>query len=81
MEALAIVRRLDQDGKLNEAPELQKQDFALRVSRILWASQPLSHCTDSAPDETCVTCFSPWTHCWVLTHPLQWSLYGTKISR
>ena len=64
--------------------ELQKQDFArpvsLRVSRILGPVSRFSHGTDSAPDETCVTFFSPWALCSILAHPLQWTLYGTKIS-
>ena len=46
-----------------------------------WASQSLSHCTDSASNESCVTGFSPLAHCCFLTHLLQWSLYGTKIGR
>ena len=45
------------------------------------AYRSLSHCTGSASNESCVTCFSPWAHCWFLTHPLQWSLHGAKISR
>ena len=45
------------------------------------AYRSLSHGTGSASYESCVMCFSPWAHCWFLTHPLQWSLYGTKISR
>ena len=44
--------------------ELQKLDFARpvssRVSRILGPVRRFSHCTESAPDETCVTCFSSW---------------------
>ena len=65
-EANEIVCRLDHNGKLDESQ---------------WPSQSLSHCTDSFPDETCVTCFSAWANCWSLTHPLQWSVYGTKTSR
>ena len=98
MEALATVRRLDHDGKLDESPQDKETKGCHRLAprRITkpgrcqtrvstcfqssWASQSLSYGTDSAPDETCVTCFSPWALCWFFAHPLQWSLYGTKTS-
>ena len=64
--------------------EFQKQDIAKPVSLRLqssWASQSFLHCTVCTLNESCVTCFSPWAHCWFLTHPLQWASHGTKISR
>ena len=99
MEALAIVRGLDHDGKLDESPqdkkqkaatallrdELQKQDFAkpvsLRVSRILGPVSRFRIAQIKPQMNLASRASRPGLICWVLTHPLQWSSYGTKISR
>ena len=96
VEAFDIVRRLEHSVKLDESPQEQKGCHSLASRQItagpcranfftclqnFSTGQSLSHCADLASQETCVACFSSWVHRWFLTHPLQWSVYGRKISR
>ena len=78
-----------QDKKQKAATALLRdkwyeQDFAgpisSRASRILGPISRFLQSVDSTSHETCVARRPSWTHCWILTHPLQWAVYGTKIS-
>ena len=96
VEAFDVVRRLDHSGELDESRQDQKQkaatallrdnffeqDFAgpisLHASRILG---PISRFRrEILPHMKLVARLSSWAYCWIFTRPLQWAVYGTKIS-
>ena len=79
-------RRQEAKGRHSLAPRRNPKAGLCQTScftclQNFWTSQSLSHCTDSASNVSCVTGFSPLADCWFPTQSLQWSVYGTKISR
>ena len=92
VEEFEFVRRLDPLEKLmtlsmtrnkrlpRPCSATNAKPVSSRASKILGPVNRFRIAQIMLQNESCVTCFSLWAHCWFFTHPLHWSLYGTKIS-